>query len=157
MKLTSATSALFDASASVFVFEGVKGEPNKVHHEKDRVRGECLPTFGLSMEDVRGPAGEPRWGLRIAHLEAEQVAPKPAAERDTASSLNARVERIRTYLRLHSPFPGSKGALAEQLGMGRTAFFDALSVLESRGEVVQEGSRGGSRFRFVASQLEVQP
>jgi hypothetical protein len=152
------SSALFDACASVFIFEGVKGEPTKVHHEKDRIRGDCVPTFGLRTEDITGPGGDPRWGLRVRHLEGEEMAPKQmasqtpvtllTAEQRSASSLDARVERIRMYLRLQGPFDGSKGALAEHLEMGRTSFFAAYSVLEARGEVLQEGRRGGICVRL---------
>ncbi len=73
------SSALFDACQSVFVFEGEKGSPTKVHHQKDRVRGACLDDFGLDAEDVAdGP--DPRWGLRVLHLDAAQmVADDPLA------------------------------------------------------------------------------
>lgn len=66
------SSALFDACQSVFVFEGEKDSPTKVHHQKDRVRGVTLPEFGLMSDDVAGAHGL-RDGLAVRHLETEQL------------------------------------------------------------------------------------
>lgn len=68
------SSSLFDACQSVYVFEGEKDSPTRVHHQKDRIRGMTLDEFGLTSEDVRGPNGEARWGLIVRHLEGEQLA-----------------------------------------------------------------------------------
>lgn len=68
------SSALFDACQSVYVFEGEKDTPTKVHHQKDRVRGSTVEEFGLTSVDL--PGGDPvdsRWGLVVRHLEGEQV------------------------------------------------------------------------------------
>ena len=140
------SSALFDASASVFLFEGVKGEPTKVHHEKDRIRGDCRQTFGLAIEDVAGPGGELRWGLRVVHMEPEQIAGDEAHRRSTM--LDHRLERIRAFLQRRSPFKGTRAALCKVLGMRRNDFFAALAVLESRGEVVVTESNGIKEVRW---------
>ncbi len=68
------SSALFDACQSVYVFEGEKDTPTRVHHQKDRVRGLTLDEFGLTSEDVTGPNGESRWGLLVRHLDGAQMA-----------------------------------------------------------------------------------
>jgi hypothetical protein len=69
------SSALFDACQSIFVFEGEKGKPTRVHHLKERVRGLELESFGLTSEDVYDDEGKSQdWGLKICHLEPEQMA-----------------------------------------------------------------------------------
>ncbi len=140
------SSALFDASASVFVFEGVKGAPTKVHHEKDRIRGDCRPSFGLGIEDVRASSGDPRWGLRVVHQEAEQLAQPEAALPSPA--LERRLGKIRLFLHRSSPFLGSRASLCEAIGMRRNEFFSALSVLESRREVVVTEVKGVTEIRI---------
>ena len=42
------SSAIFDAVQSMFVFEGEKGQPTVVHHEKERLTGVELPDFDLA-------------------------------------------------------------------------------------------------------------
>ncbi len=66
------SSALFDACQSVYVFIGEKNTPTTVHHQKDRIRGACLDDFGLDGEDVANDL-DPRWGLRVVHLDGEQL------------------------------------------------------------------------------------
>jgi hypothetical protein len=59
------SSALFDASGSVFVFSGEeKNGPIVVSHEKCRARGVLAPDFSLLVEDVEVD-GDPRAGLRV--------------------------------------------------------------------------------------------
>lgn len=73
------SSALFDACQSVYVFVGEKDTPTTVHHQKDRIRGACLDDFGLDGEDV-ADNGNPRWGLRVVHLEGAQLKETDAVE-----------------------------------------------------------------------------
>jgi hypothetical protein len=141
------SSALFDASASVFVFEGVKGEPTKVHHEKDRIRGDCRPSFGLAIEDV-GRHDNPRWGLRVLHNEPEQLAVHEASVHRAPSE--RRLEKIRAFLVNRSPFKGSRVALCEAVGMRRNDFFAALSILERQRDVVITESKGIKEIRWVS-------
>ena len=141
------SSAMFDAAASVFVFEGVKGEPTKVHHEKDRMRGDCRPAFALDVEDLTGPTGDPRWGLRVRHVEPEEIAAVSAAS-SRSPVLDRRLEKIRAFLCRHSPFKGSRVALCDAVGMRRNDFFAALSVLESQREVVIVEAKGIKEIRW---------
>jgi hypothetical protein len=138
------SSAMFDAAASVLVFEGIKGEPTTVHHEKDRIRGDCLPPFALEMEDVVGPCGEPRWGLRVRHVEVEETRSTSISSR----GLDRRLEKLRAFLSRSSPFQGSRVALCEAVGMRRNDFFAALSILESQHEVVITESKGIKEIRW---------
>lgn len=46
------SSGLFDACASVFVFDGRKGEATKVSHEKARISGKPQEDFGIEVHDV---------------------------------------------------------------------------------------------------------
>ncbi len=69
------SSSIFDACSGVFVFDGEKGKPTKVSHEKERNRGTCVVDFGLDAVDVPEPHGrDPKWGLRVVHLDPAEMA-----------------------------------------------------------------------------------
>lgn len=132
------SSALFDAMASVFVFAGAKGEPTRVHHEKCRNRGVTVEDFGLQVEDVEID-GDPRGGLRMVHLEPEQLEGRAAS----VESPSRNVDRVRAYLVQAGRHLGSKDALRERVGMGQGPFRAALSVLQSTGEAIIETGKPG--------------
>jgi hypothetical protein len=125
------SSALFDACASLFIFQGVKGAPTRVTHEKCRNRGTVVGDFGLRIEDVE-VEGEPRGGLRVVHLEPEQLA---AAIGPAKGAHAEAMERIKAFLKEHGEFRGSKSAMVAHLKIGRSPFFAGMSELESRGLV----------------------
>jgi len=66
------SSAIYDACASVFLVSAKKNEPTRVQHEKDRIRGSLITDFGLKFENV-SIGHDPRAGLRVVHLEPEQL------------------------------------------------------------------------------------
>jgi hypothetical protein len=127
------SSAIFDACSNVFVLGGAKGEPVRVDHEKDRLFGTLLEDFGIRIEDVEGVnesngLKDPRWGLRVVHLNREQFDARSATG---DSPLLKNMERIEAWLRGQGgSFAGNKGALCGAIGMQRTGFFAALSRLE---------------------------
>jgi hypothetical protein len=127
------SSAIFDALSQLFVLGGAKGEAVRVEHEKDRIYGVPLADFGVRVEDVEGAhaANGPidrRWGLRVVHLDREQLDKAPTS---TGSALAKHAERIVAYLAANGgKYEGNKGALCKSIGMNRTAFFEALSTLE---------------------------
>ncbi|HEY1954275.1 MAG TPA: AAA family ATPase [Polyangiaceae bacterium] len=86
------SSAIFDACAGVFVLAAEKGKPVRVQHEKDRNRGLLMPDFGLRAEDVE-TAGDPRHGLRIVHLEPEQMA-SSKTEKEAKSAEHKRAQLL---------------------------------------------------------------
>jgi hypothetical protein len=125
------SSALYDALTELFVFAGQKGRPVVVRHEKERLYGREMPDFGLRIEDVAshesGRVTDPRWGLRVTHMDREQL-----AQQAPSATLSSQADRILAWLASHNggTFVGTKGALCEAIGMQRTAFFAAFSTLE---------------------------
>jgi hypothetical protein len=78
------SSAIFDAFSSVYMMSGEKGEPVEVKHEKCRMSGVEIDDFRIEIEDVNERAdgsGDPRWGLRLRHLGAEEWKRREASKR----------------------------------------------------------------------------
>jgi len=145
------SGAIFDACAEVFFFAGKKSEPTKAHHQKDRILGDTIPDFGLDAEDVSGD-GDPRWGLRVKHLDVEQMAPPPrpaadleAEDRERQAKLEAIAIRLLEVVKAH---PGiGKRELRVSVG-GRGADADAAIMrLERTGRLVNEGNANRSSYR----------
>ncbi len=113
------SSAIFDAADGVFIFAGEKGEPTTVEHEKDRLIGTELPSFGLGSEDVERD-GDHRWGLRVVHLEGAQMRQQDAddAAKVSAEARGECADKIRDYLRTlpDSTWKGNRTNLAKQVG-----------------------------------------
>ena len=134
------SGALFDACQSVYVLAGEKGQPTVVHHEKDRVRGTTLEDFGLSREDVAGPNGEAKWGLRVVHLEAEQMAQvesvrvEERAEKAIVEVATRIIETIGV-----DGFYGSRTELRARVHSKNETFTIAMSRLSNSGFVRRSG------------------
>lgn len=122
------SSALFDACQSVYVFMGEKNTPTTVHHQKDRIRGACLEDFGLDGEDVPG-ANDPRWGLRVVHLEGAQV--KEADQVDKAKDAV-----IRTVRKSRSALYSATD-IADRIEMRKKVVMAAVRELLRDGQLVQ--------------------
>lgn len=145
------SSSLFDACQSVYVFEGAKDTPTTVHHEKDRIMGSTLDDFGVTSEDIPGPTG-PRHGLRVVHLEPEQMAEREAAASRTKerASLDKHGQAIlETMARFAGHFRGSKEAFRAACGIHKPSFLRALGELMAAGVVVQEGTYHAPSWRFA--------
>ena len=145
--------AIFDAPDSVFIFSGEKGEPTVVDHEKDRLIGTELPSFGLDSADVERD-GDPRWGLRVVHLEGEQMREsanvKKAAGEDVGRK--ASVEKLRVYLTglPNLTWKGSRSNLSKQVGGTNAVTMAALGDLISTGRIVETiKSRTTDALRWV--------
>ncbi|MFO0665073.1 MAG: AAA family ATPase [Polyangiaceae bacterium] len=136
------SGAIFDACGSVFVFSAEKGAATRVSHEKCRNKGILGDDFGLRIEDVE-VNGDPRGGLRLTHLEAEQLAADAPAQNQHAGAM----ERISAHLAAKGEFRGSKTALAKELHIGNASFYPAFSVLESSGLVVSGRDATGQFVR----------
>jgi hypothetical protein len=72
------SSAIFDACSSVLVFDGPKGEPVTVTHDKARVSGICSEDIALEVRDVE-LGGDPRGGLEVRVVGCEPVEVRQAA------------------------------------------------------------------------------
>lgn len=130
------SSALFDGMNSVFILHGEKNKPTRVQHQKDRTRGKVLPDFGLNSEDVLVD-GNPMGGLRMVHIEKEQL----DAGRDAEGSLETNQDRIIGFLRkcTHRRLRGTKDTFRGRVGMGAQQFRAALAVLLEDGKVKKVG------------------
>lgn len=149
------SSALFDACQSVYVFEGEKDTPTTVHHQKDRVRGVTLADFGLTSEDALGPAGEPRWGLRVVHLESEQIEEVSSRREDAHEErlVTQAAERIvKAIADCDFVFRGSARD-AQSLVKGKTSVVKAAwNKLVSNGVLVRDGSYRDPVWRIVGGE-----
>jgi hypothetical protein len=146
------SSALYDAAGSVFVFGAEKGQPTRVEHEKCRNRGILVDDFGLRIEDV--DRGEGPTGLRVVHLEAQQLA---AAGAPRGSALTAQADRIVAYLRAlpGGEYRGAKtGMLERTLHMNKSHGYAALDELKSRGVVVIGEDDRGKFVRLASDTLD---
>lgn len=147
------SSAIFDACANVFVLGGAKGAPVRVEHEKDRLYGTPLVDFGMRIEDVAGEhepdsATDPRWGLRVVHLDRAQLDAQPIVG---GGALTKHADRIVAWLASKGgTFAGNKGALQKTISMNRTAFFAAFSTLEASERVrIEATKRTGTRISLI--------
>lgn len=153
------SSALFDACQSVYVFEGAKDTPTRVHHEKDRVRGTTLEEFGLTTDDVAGASG-PRDGLVVRHLETEQLDDATCerdAQREEKIVVDTADRLVRAIAGLGFSFHGSATS-ARSLVRGRTETRKAAwSKLVSAGVLVREGSHHDPIWRLAGTTVPSVP
>lgn len=119
------SGAIFDACASVLVFEGQKGQPTTVAHEKARTSGVLAEDFLLRISDVEID-GNPRGGLVVS---AEAV---PAADHGGMET------RILEALERDGP-AGSKTALASRVTGKTTDKYGAIDDLVMRGKIIVDG------------------
>jgi hypothetical protein len=136
------SSALFDACASVFVFEGEKEAPTKVHHHKDRNRGTCVESFGIDSQDV-SQEHDAKWGLRVLHLNAEQMQDENKHDA-IMRQLRARV------LEVVSRSPGISGRRIRAECGGKGIYVDAvLEEFEQNGRLLAEDGPKRARLYRV--------
>src|SRR5690606_22213217 len=86
------SSGLFDAAASVMIFEGAKrkGEPATLKHEKARISGKLQPDFGLVVRDVFD--GQGRFdGVEVVTTSAASVATGGAPKKAKDSEIQAAI------------------------------------------------------------------
>ncbi len=137
----SGSTSILGSSECAFIMFREKDGPIAVKHERSPV-GTYLPDFGLTFDDVEQD-GDKRWGLRVTHLEPQQVArlkERAQAVKDAVELLHTR-KAIRDVLEKHAGvFRGSKDAFRAAAGIGKNPFLKGLSSMTSDGEVRQEGS-----------------
>lgn len=139
------SSAIYDAHSSVFVFSGEKGAPVLVTHEKDRELGYTLPDFGLRIEDVEVD-DNPKAGLRVVHLEAEQMAGRSAKPGERFESLKLSIVRL---VRDSSKSLTSMTAICDRIdGGNKSQKLAAIRELVDEGKLTQPGGEGRP-FRVV--------
>lgn len=143
------SGALFDAAGSVLVFEGAKGEPVRVSHEKARASGRLAEDFELTISDV--PDGHnPRAGLVATAEAARSLA--DVAEESARTKRLAKVDRLRselTELFAATPELGGADSIAAKLGRSSADVRAALRLLISEGSVEATGSTRDRCHRWV--------
>lgn len=145
------SSALFDACQSVYVFEGEKDTPTRVHHQKDRVRGITLDEFGLTSEDTLGPNGEPRWGLVVRHLDpAEMEAGVASKEQSRSEAMVAKgVARLETMFGSDGRLTMTRTEIKSSAHINTQQFDRAWSELRRIGRLTPEGKHPKLSWRLV--------
>jgi hypothetical protein len=137
------SSAIFDECATVFVATAEKGEPTFVTHEKDRELGMTVADFGLRIEDVTTDDGDPKGGLRVVHLDREQVKPtsaKPAGSAKFDTLKNTILDTVRK----HTDLTSGNAIFARVSGASRPTFLEAMKELKADGRLVQPGGEGSA-------------
>lgn len=143
------SGALFDACSSVLIFEGEKGQPIRVTHEKARTSGTLTDDFELVISDV--PDGiNPRAGLLVAGSAA--LSREAVADELSKAKRVERMGRLTAELRdLFRREPDQAGAdsIAAKLGRKAADVRVALKLLIESGEVEPVGKTQDKRHRWA--------
>ncbi len=140
MAISGSSSILGGAECAFVMTSTEKGGPILVQHERSPV-GNLMPDFGLKIEDVSQGA-DPRWGLRVVHLEPEQLAElseRAEAARDKVVVEKAKLAVIGVLERTAGVYRGSQEQFRAMAGVGKGPFARALSELYSDGRVEKAG------------------
>ncbi len=145
-EMARGSSAIADEFQSMLVMSKKKGDlVTLVTHEKDRELGHEAADFGLRIEDVAGgPEGQdPKWGLRVLHVDREEMKEKqPAPDAKFSAALAAARDCIRA-----NPAIAGAEAVAERLGIRAQTVRAAVKQLLADGDVVSRPApRGGVRL-----------
>ena len=127
------SGSIYDACSTVIVMSGAKGEPVKVTHEKDRLRGTPHEDFYLQIEDV--PVnGNPRGGLRIVQCEAPREDEDSIDESEKFSKLRGAILAVCRNTQLRT-----KSAIAARVKGRKADVLQAIAELEEEGRLVSSG------------------
>jgi hypothetical protein len=144
------SSGLFDACASVLVFEAgkEKGEPATVKYEKARISGQLRDDFAFKVQDVEDGYGN--WdGLEVVITSAAEDRPSDSREA-LHNAESAKIQAaIHAVLEAH-PAGLSGHAIREQVGGNRDRVLGNLDLLVADGRVVvSKGSRNANVHRLA--------
>jgi hypothetical protein len=138
------SGALFDACGSVLVFEGEKGQPTRVTHEKARASGVLTDDFQIDVSDIPDGAN-PRAGLLVTGQGA--ASRDEVSEEASRSRTVAKLGRIRSELeKLFAVTPELGGAEEIAAKVGRRAP-DVRAVLKLMVADQQVRAVGSTRDR----------
>lgn len=140
----SGSSSILGGSECAFVMAAeVKGGPVIVKHERSPI-GRPLEDFGLTIEDV--PSGsDPRWGLRVRHLDRKQMREaEEAAEKLAAAEQAVQIELVvnECLQKYAGRFSGSLAELQDDCGakVRPAVFNNVVKAMLRRGTLVKEGT-----------------
>ena len=147
------STALPDASQSLFMLDGAKGKPTRVHHLKERLEGETLELFGLVVEDVTGADGDRKWGMKVTYRSAADVtAAYEYASEDTVDvnanhlSLMTLVERVIAFVQGSGPHGAVASTIAFSMGRSWSNVSAALVEAVRNGGLRCEGKGQGAVY-----------
>lgn len=135
------SSAIFGACDSVYVLTAGKGEPVKVEHVRSPIDGVTVADFGLAIEDVELD-GDKRAGLRLRHMEPEQMATKDLSEGQKLEGIKAAI--LALVAKSDKPLK-SANAVLERVEGARTKKLQAFKELVGDGLLVQPEEKGAYR------------
>jgi hypothetical protein len=143
------SGALFDACSSVLVFEGEKGTPPRVSHEKARASGITTDDFQLEIADVED-RGNPRAGVTVtASAAASHAVRAEARASDQRLARTAAVQdALRELFRQHPDQPGAD-AIAARLGLKAADVRASLTLLVEAKEVERTGKTRDRRHKWL--------
>lgn len=148
------SSGIVDELQSLFVMTRAKGDDCAVvTHEKDRELGEPLADFGLRIEDVASE-DEPKWGLRVAHVDREEMKPKAdGADAAFKRAAAAVVECIGA----NPGIAGAEAVVARSVGCRAQTVRAAVKQLTADGEIVTRSAprRGVRLYLKHAAPVEI--
>lgn len=137
------SSAKVELAQWVAVFQKVKDRPVKVLHRKERLAARTMAPFGLRYDDIASEK-DPRWGLRVVHLDEEQmtqavddaVIAKERRETDRASKAI-----LETLHRFAGVFRGGTEPFRAECRVGTAPFTRALNELQLTHKVFRQGTQ----------------
>lgn len=137
------SSGIYDACASVLVFDGVKGEPTRIYHEKARLTGKESGDLLMSMRDVDD-------GIEFELSSAPEV----ISVKGTSAERNA--PAILAFVAAH---PGcSMASVRQGVTMKRNTVCDLIHSLLESGKLVNMGAgRSGAGMSLYVVALPTEP
>jgi hypothetical protein len=136
------SSGIVDEFQSLFVMTKKKGDAVAlVSHEKDREIGSPVDDFGLRIDDVTTDDGDPKGGLRVVHVDREQM-------KQTGDGSAAKYAKVKAaVIECVRENPGIAGAVAVVQTMGGTAtpIRAAVASLLVEGAIVERAGVGKSK------------
>lgn len=143
------SGAIFDACGSVLVFDGEKGQPTRVSHEKARVSGRLVDDFTLTISDAE-IGSDPRAGVVVA----AEAAPsrQDAADDARAARQRERTERLAEKLRdlfRRDNDQGGADSIAAKVGHNAADIRRALRILVDARQVEELGKTRDRRHRWI--------
>lgn len=146
----SGSTSILGGSECAFVMSAKKRGPIVVKHERSPL-GKYMEDFGLRIEDVEKD-GDPRWGLRVVHMESEEMGrASEAARMKREQDDRERAERaiVTTLTKSGGGIRCSRKELRALSGVGETPFGAAMAALISNSTVTRAGSYHEPEWRLT--------
>ncbi len=145
----SGSSSILGGADCAFVMKAADGIIT-VNQPRSPI-GQSMAEFGLLFEDITQGADR-RWGLRVVHLEPEQVQEaRQNLERAKQSKiLEGTLDKVLELLRMHAGvFQGGQRRMRESLGVKSNDLTAALRAAEERGLVEDTGTYHAPVYRLT--------